>query len=98
LLHNSFSQADKSRDSQASPPPLLKGQAIGVQQFNIPVKLSPLQADYHAGFARGIATAGQYAHRPFRAMPAFLYYILNCLLVPGFPCSGRVRIFRPFRA
>jgi ATP:corrinoid adenosyltransferase len=31
-------------------------QLPNVQQFNIPVKLSPLQADYHAGFARGIAT------------------------------------------
>lgn len=31
-------------------------QLPNVQQFNIPVKLSPLQADYHAGFARGIAS------------------------------------------
>ncbi len=31
-------------------------QLPNVQQFNIPVKLSPLQADFHAGFARGIAS------------------------------------------
>ncbi|MHC1777480.1 MAG: DEAD/DEAH box helicase [Lentimicrobium sp.] len=31
-------------------------QLPNVQQFNIPVKLSPLQADYHAGYARGIAS------------------------------------------
>jgi len=31
-------------------------QLPNVQQFNIPVKLSPLQADYHSGYARGIAS------------------------------------------
>lgn len=31
-------------------------QLPNVQQFNIPVNLSPLQADYHGSFARGIAS------------------------------------------
>ncbi|MCL2879264.1 MAG: DEAD/DEAH box helicase, partial [Treponema sp.] len=31
-------------------------QLPNVQQFNIPVELSPQQAEYHASFARGIAT------------------------------------------
>jgi len=31
-------------------------QLPNVQQFNIPVSLSPLQAEYHAGYARGIAS------------------------------------------
>lgn len=31
-------------------------QLPNVQQFNIPVKLSPLQADYHASYAKGIAS------------------------------------------
>ncbi|NOU48331.1 MAG: DEAD/DEAH box helicase [Bacteroidales bacterium] len=30
-------------------------QLPNVQQFNVPVNLSPLQADYHASYARGIA-------------------------------------------
>jgi hypothetical protein len=30
-------------------------------------------------------------------MPAFLNYILNCLLVPGFPCSGRGQNISPFQ-
>jgi SNF2 family DNA or RNA helicase len=31
-------------------------QLPNVQQFNVPVSLSPLQADYHASYARGIAS------------------------------------------
>jgi SNF2 family DNA or RNA helicase len=31
-------------------------QLPNVQQFNVPVNLSPLQADYHASYARGIAS------------------------------------------
>ena len=31
-------------------------QLPNVQQINVPVKLSPLQADYHASYAKGIAT------------------------------------------
>jgi hypothetical protein len=34
---------------------------------------------------------------PFRAMPAFLNYILNCLLVPGIPCSGWGQNISPFQ-